>query len=327
MSTAPRKARNDARQGRLPYGAAEAHRRENIDLLRKLAKDLGLPVKARELLIRITIIEHDNGEPLRKTYHQLGCPERGMGCSIRTAIYIVKRLQQEGLITVHQVKTGAGQRPNEYRINWDGVRLAFAKARESQTRCHDDDPACNYCRSSVQKLQSQGAILADPACKNCTHSKYSPLIPPLNTSPNRTEPAPGEDPVRFGSVSEKVFLDHQHWPSVRDEANVICQALGKPKEGMERDDLLLAVRVASLKRLGVLPEEIFAETLRMIKSGRIKGEPIRSRAAAFRSGLAVRCKKAGFDFHGLIDSLELPEWAEDEIAAVTKQSTKQEVCA
>lgn len=166
----------DPRQAALPFGAIEAHRRENIDILKRLAKVLDLRVEERELLVRITTIESGpKNEPLRKTYAQLGCKQWGMGCSARTAFSAVKRLKELCLITVTTVKKGDGQRPNEYRIDWAGVREAFNEEAE---------PGCNSCRPRSQNLQTQVANPSDPGRKICNHSNNLPSFPPLIPSPS-----------------------------------------------------------------------------------------------------------------------------------------------
>jgi len=113
------------RQARFPYGAIDAHHEENLSLLRRLP---GINGKARDLLVWVANIEHRTGEPLRRTYEELGESERGLRCSRATAARVVAQLREMGVLSVTPIKTGAGQRPNEYAIDWEGVSLLWGRA-------------------------------------------------------------------------------------------------------------------------------------------------------------------------------------------------------
>lgn len=160
------------RQANLPYAAADAHHEENLSLLRRLP---GISQKGRDLLVWVANIEFRTGNPLRRTYEALGEPIHGLRCSRRTAHRVVSDLREAGFLTVTTVKRSIGQLPNEYRIDWDGVRKALFGQK----------PECQNGKAGVPFCQSRSAILSKPECQDGTHNKeIQSLIPILRTLPS-----------------------------------------------------------------------------------------------------------------------------------------------
>jgi hypothetical protein len=293
-------------QRRFPYGAADAHHEENLSLLRRLS---GINGKARDLLVWVANIEHRTGEPLRRTYEELGESERGLRCSRATAARIVAQLRELGVLTVTPLKTSAGQRPNAYSIDWDGVHTALFGGGQVGA---EPEPESHFVKARVSKCASQSLILQKPESQNDTHNKEHSLIPLLRTLPNRTG---GE---RLGSARgdfcSEFALDHADWPQVCQEAKRLIGILGDHSDPERKaEDRELLFKVVWLAHLGELPEAVTAGALGVIKSGWLRGKRIENPWAAYRGVLVKRCQlqqPRPIDFHALLARVPVPPWAE-----------------
>lgn len=314
---------NDDSQGRLPFAAIEAHHRENLDLLRRLAGALGLPGKARDLLVWTANHEYRWSAPLRVTYHQIGEKERGLSCSRATAARVVSRLREHGLLAVVSVVTPSGQRPNEYRVDWDSVTRVWREVSSSGDfgePLRNQNPAPQNETPRVSKCAAPSLILTPPAPQNETHIKE---IHVLKTQEEihtyRTACAESQrGSARLASVREEFFLPEGEWPIVREGANGILRVLGRPQPGKEGEDRVLAFKVAWLSHLDELPEAVTADALAVVKSGYLKGEKIRNNAAAYRGVLVQRCKQLEVDLHRLLLRVPIPDWAEKIFQGITQ---------
>jgi hypothetical protein len=304
-------------QGRLPFEVAEAHHRENIALLRRLR----LPGKARDFLVWVANNEFKWGSPLRVTYRQIGETERGLACSRATAARVVDRLRNLGVLSVENIVTPNGQRPNEYRVNWVEVSRLWSEVTGDPTSDRQPPspefvspkPESHFDNARVSKCARPSLILTTPESHFDTHNKEQHVlktheeIPPYRDARRRSGEKRG-----FGSAParEDFLLLESEWPTVREKANQIIQALGRPKPGKEQDDRELAFKIAWLSHLGQLPESVTADAIAVIKSGFLKGERIRNNAAMYRGILVMRCDQLEIDLHRLLSRTPGPEWLE-----------------
>jgi hypothetical protein len=176
----------EVHQFKLPFGAAQDSENARHTAIGKVILKLAgsndrLPlIELREFLAWVNNVGGASGEPLVKSYKQLGATPWGLCCSAATAYRVVTIALHKQLVTrEEQLGANYEQRPNSYRMNWPGV-YAFINDLPSKAVRHADEPPSH--RDEGPSHRDEGPSHRDegPSHRDERFKEQLPSLSPLS---------------------------------------------------------------------------------------------------------------------------------------------------